>query len=85
MGEASECKFGEDIEDLLDHLASPEFALGRRVAEPVAEVAVRIVFHGNIGQVALGILVPTEHANDGDRVRDLPFSTNQYVHQSHSA
>lgn len=73
MGEARFVKCREDNEDLLDHLTSPQFALGRRVVEPVAEVAVRVVLHGDKRQVALGILVPTKHMNDCDRFRDLPL------------
>lgn len=73
MGKAGFVKRREDIEDLLDHLTSPQFALGRGVVEPVTEVAVRVVLHGDKRQVALGILVPTEHMNDRDRFRDLPL------------
>lgn len=81
MGEACKGKFSEHVEDLLDDLAGPEFSLRRGDAEPIAEVAVRIVLHGDIRQVALGILVPSKHANDSDRIRDLRFRTSAYIVQ----
>lgn len=71
MSEACGLKLRENTKDLPNHHARPGLVLRWGFLQPVPQVAVRVVFHGNIRAVEFSVLVPTEHADDSDCVGDL--------------
>lgn len=76
VGDPHGCQFRENSENLLHNIAGPGFVLRGRAEEPVAEVAVLVVFHRDIRVVVLEVLVPAEHAHDCESLGNLAHSTS---------